>query len=336
MVEAIIWKNTHLELLDQRVLPFESRYETLHTAVETANAIRSMVVRGAPAIGVTAAYGLVLALRQDPSPAAFAEACDVLAESRPTAVNLFDAIEYMKTGLGDLEALANPAEKAESLAIAYHQDDLQKNHAIGKHGASVLDGQRNVLTHCNTGSLATSGWGTALGIIRQLHRENRLNMIYADETRPFLQGARLTVWECRQDGLPVKLVTDGMGGYLMNEDMVDCVIVGADRIAANGDAANKIGTSMLAMAAKFHDIPFIVAAPTTTIDRRTPSGKDIPIEQRPTTEVSHVRGQAIVEEDTACMNPAFDVTPASLISAIITEEGVFRYPYDFSKAAKQA
>jgi len=328
MVQAMIWKSDRLELIDQRYLPFEKNYFVCRTAQDAANGIREMVVRGAPAIGVTAAYGLVLALQASPTAGAFDAACELLAASRPTAVNLFDAIAYMKAGVGDVES-GDAAARAEELAVAYHRDDLKKSHAMGEHGAGILEGRRSVLTHCNTGSLATAGWGTALGVIRQLHKEERLEMVYADETRPFLQGARLTVWECHEDQIPVKLVTDGMGGYLMTHGMVDCVIVGSDRISALGDVANKIGTFMLAMAARYHNIPFIVAAPTTTIDRNLLHGKDIPIEQREETEITHVRGQCITAPNTRVFNPAFDVTPSELVSAIVTEEGVFRYPYDF-------
>jgi methylthioribose-1-phosphate isomerase len=330
MVLAIVWKKDHLALIDQRVLPHENGWIHCRDAVETAAAIKNMVVRGAPAIGVTAAYGLVLDLQQRPNPEDFAKACEVLAASRPTAVNLFDAIDYMKKGLGDFSKHTNVAAEAERLAIKYHEDDLAMNKAMGRHGAAFLAGRRKVLTHCNTGSLATAGWGTALGIIRQLHEEGRLDVVLADETRPFLQGARLTIWECKQDGLPCKLVTDGMGGYLMSTGEVDCVITGADRIVNNGDVANKIGTFMLAMAAKHHNIPFVVAAPTTTIDTKTPNGKGIPIEQRPSSEVTHVRGQLITAEGTEVLNPAFDVTPNELVSAIVTEKGVFTGPYDFT------
>jgi methylthioribose-1-phosphate isomerase len=330
MVKIIDWQGDCLALLDQRYLPFKTEYFPCHSAVDAATAIREMVVRGAPAIGVTAAYGLALEMRRDPSPEAFARGCEVLAKARPTAVNLFDAIDYMKKELGDLAQWSDPAQKAAALAVAYYEDDLEKNRVMGRHGAAILEGRRRILTHCNTGSLATSGWGTALGVIRQIHAEGRLEVVYADETRPFLQGARLTVWECRQDNLPVKLVTDGMGGYLMAHGLVDCVIVGSDRIAANGDVANKIGTFMLAMAANYHQIPFIVAAPTTTIALQTPTGADIPIEQRPGREITHVRDQWITQEGTEVFNPAFDVTPAKLVSAIVTERGVSRYPYDFT------
>ena len=329
MVSAIEWRTTHLELIDQRHLPFKKGYFRCDSAEDAAFAIKAMVVRGAPAIGVTAAYGLVLALRQEATNTSFKRAIETLAASRPTAVNLFDALEYMATALGDIEKLAKPIEKAEKLAMTYHQDDLAKNKQIGTFGANLLQGQRQILTHCNTGSLATSGWGTALGVIRQIHLEGRLKTVYANETRPFLQGARLTVWECRQDGLPVKLITDGMGGYLMAEGQIDAIIVGSDRITANGDVANKIGTFMLAMAAKHHNLPFIVAAPSTTIDTKTKSGAEVPIEQREPIEVTHVRNQWITQKGTEVCNPAFDITPASLVTAIITENGIFHYPYNF-------
>jgi len=331
MIEAIQWRGDHLALIDQRVLPFRHEHVLCRNVGEVADAIRNMVVRGAPAIGVTAAYGMVLALRDNPEAEAFMAACDRLGAARPTAVNLFDAIAYMNKVVEDCPKGTDVVRHAEEAAKKYHQDDLNMNREIGRHGAEFLAGNRKVLTHCNTGSLATSGWGTALGVVRQLHQEQRLASLFADETRPFLQGARLTVWECRQDGIPVKLVTDGMGGYLMTKGMVDCVVVGSDRIAANGDVANKIGTFMLAMAAKHHGIPFVVAAPSTTVDRNTPNGEAIPIEQRPEQEVLAVGGKAIVEDGTEVMNPAFDVTPSELVTAIVTEEGVFQYPYDFSR-----
>ncbi len=330
MVDVISWKGDRLELIDQRYLPFKMDIFTCRTTEDTVYAIREMVVRGAPAIGCTAAFGLVLALRQQPAAEPFAGACAAMAQARPTAINLHDAIRFMVEGLGDVAALSDPVAKAESLALAYFHDDQTKNKAIGNHGAGILEGRRRVLTHCNTGSLATSGWGTALGIIRQLHQEDRLEMVYADETRPFFQGARLTVWELRQDQIPVTLVTDGMGGFLMANDKVDCVIVGSDCITANGDVANKIGTFMLAMAARYHKIPFIVAAPTTTIARHMRSGREIPIEIRRDEEITHVRGQWVTQEGTPVYNPAFDVTPAELVSAIVTEQGVFRAPYNFA------
>lgn len=329
MVEAIIWKNEYLALIDQRELPFKKDWIHCHDEHEVADAIRDMVVRGAPAIGCTAAYGIVLAMMSEPTNARLQAAKEVLAASRPTAVNLFDALDYMVAKLGDPASLSDAGATALEAATAYHRDDFDKNKRIGKFGADFLTGKRRVLTHCNTGSLATSGWGTALGIIRQLHEEGRLEMVYADETRPYLQGARLTEWECREDGIPVTLVTDGMGGHLMTKGMVDCVIVGSDRIAANGDVANKIGTFMLAMAAKYHGIPFIVAAPTTTVDKACAEGKLIPIEQRDSREITHVRGTALAQAGTQVFNPAFDVTPADLVTAIITEEGLFQAPYRF-------
>ncbi|MCB1049155.1 MAG: S-methyl-5-thioribose-1-phosphate isomerase [Acidobacteria bacterium] len=330
-MDAIVWKSHQLDLLDQRQLPFSTTYLTCTTADSVAQAIRDMVVRGAPAIGVSAMYGLVLAIQNDPSRSSFERACQVLAAARPTAVNLFDAIQHMTSALQDWDWSQNPSERAEAIARAYHQDDLHKNYALAKWGAGFLPGIRRVLTHCNTGSLATSGFGTALGIVRQLHREKRLDQVFADETRPYLQGARLTQWECQQEKIPCTLVTDGMGGYLMSEGMVDCVIVGADRIAANGDTANKVGTFMLAMAANYHGIPFIVAAPSTTLDRATPSGAGIPIEQRPSSEITSVFGHPIVPADSAVFNPAFDITPGELVTAIVTEDGVFQPPYAFGK-----
>ena len=323
-MEAIKWENGKLLLIDQRVLPFENKTFECSTVNDVWYAIKEMVVRGAPAIGVTAAYGLVIAIKNDPE--TFLPSCKKLFDARPTAVNLHDAIEYMKAAVG-----ANPTlETAEDAAIRYHRDDLKKNIEIGKLGAAFLSGNRRILTHCNAGALATSGWGTALGIIRELHAQGRLIEVIADETRPFLQGARLTVWECLEDKLPVKMCTDGMGAYLMSTRKIDAVIVGADRIAANGDTANKIGTCMLAIAANHFNIPFIVAAPTTTLDLNCPSGGHIPIEQRPAREVTHIRDQIIVPEGTQVYNPAFDVTTSDLITAIITENGVFQRPYKFN------
>jgi len=322
-MDAMVWKRDRLELIDQRKLPFEEAWFTCRSVEDIFEAIRKMVVRGAPAIGVTAAYGLTLAVQNDVN--SFNSACSYLMKSRPTAVNLRDAIDFMKR---ELKNNIN-ADAAENAAKAYHQEDLRKNRQIGRFGADFLPGNRRILTHCNTGSLATSGWGTALGIIRQLNLDGRLIEVIADETRPFLQGARLTLWECMKDDLPVKMCTDGMGAHLMKLGKVDAVITGADRIASNGDSANKIGTCMLAIAAKHYGIPFIIAAPTTTVDTSCPTGLEIPIEERPAEEVTHVRGQSIVSEGVEVYNPAFDVTPADLITAIITEEGVFQAPYSF-------
>jgi methylthioribose-1-phosphate isomerase len=286
-----------------------------------------MVVRGAPAIGVSAAYGLVLEMKKCPSEAAFAAACTSLAQARPTAVNLVQAVEWMRGALVHWDWRQSPKAFLEERAIAYHRADLAMNRAIGVAGAAFLPGRRRVLTHCNAGALATAGYGTALGIVRRLHEEGRLVRVFADETRPYLQGARLTQWECRQEGMPCTLVTDGMGGHLMSRGMVDCVIVGADRIAANGDVANKIGTFMLAMAAAYHSLPFVVAAPSTTLDPATPNGAAIPIEERPASEVLTLNGNPIAAGDTEVFNPAFDITPADLVTAIVTERGVHLPPF---------
>jgi methylthioribose-1-phosphate isomerase len=327
MLEPLKFEGRQLYLLDQRALPFEAHWIPCASVEEVASAIQSMVVRGAPAIGVTAAYGMVLALQESQGEASFQSAEALLRAARPTAVNLGEALDHMAT---QLQASGSwTPEAALAVARTYHADDLKKNKAIGKHGASFLPGKRRVLTHCNTGSLATSGWGTALGIIRELAEQGRLVEVVANETRPFLQGARLTVYECLRDHLPVRLATDGMGGYLMSQGLVDCVIVGADRIAANGDTANKIGTFPLALAAHYHRIPFIVAAPSNTVDPETEHGGLIPIEQRPEREVTHVFETRLVQEGVSVYNPAFDVTPSHLISAIITEEGIHTAPYAF-------
>lgn len=328
-MEAIIWKSDHLALLDQRRLPFACSYVGCSDATAVGEAIREMVVRGAPAIGVSAAYALVLEMGKRPSEAAFSDACTKLALARPTAVNLVQAIDWMRAALVDWDWRQSPRAHLEARAIAYHRADLAMNRAIGAAGAAFLPGRRSVLTHCNAGALATAGYGTALGIVRRLHEEGRLVRVYADETRPYLQGARLTHWECRQEGMPCTLVTDGMGGHLMSRGMVDCVVVGADRIAANGDVANKIGTFMVAMAAAYHALPFIVAAPGTTLDPATPDGAAIPIEERPASEVLSLQGQAIAAPDAEVFNPAFDITPAGLITAIVTERGVHLPPFDF-------
>jgi methylthioribose-1-phosphate isomerase len=305
-VEPIRWKGDSLELLDQRLLPDQTVYVTCRSAAEVAQAIRDMVVRGAPAIGCAAAFGVVLDKGKK-------EAFDILAKSRPTAVNLFWALERMKRAK-DL--------KAEAQAI--FAEDLAANRAMGKLGAKLISRGSRILTHCNTGALATAGHGTALGVIRS-SKGKKISVI-ACETRPYLQGARLTAYECMQEGIPCTLVTDGMAGHLMSRGEVDVVIVGADRIAANGDVANKIGTYTLAVLARRHGIPFYVAAPLSTFDRKISRGSKIPIEERPPEEVTGYRGARWAPEGVAVRNPAFDVTPAELVSGIITERGVVLKP----------
>ena len=329
-----------VEMLDQRFLPDIERYLTLCSVEEVARAIEDMAVRGAPAIGVTAAMGMALALRAVPDAelaAAHVAASARLGATRPTAVNLSWAIERMDAGLAPLFAGGAPARKiraaAEALAQAIHDEDVAVCRAIGEAGGPLLPERARVLTHCNAGALATAGYGTALGVIRTAARQGRLDHVLANETRPFLQGARLTAWELQRDGIPVQLITDAMSGALMRQKRIDAVVVGADRIAANGDVANKIGTYTLAVLAAHHGLPFYVAAPRSTIDLRTADGDGIPIEQRSADEVLVVRGQRIAPEGVSALHPAFDVTPAELVTAIITECGVARPPYRASLTA---
>jgi methylthioribose-1-phosphate isomerase len=312
-VEPIRWKGDRLELLDQRLLPDETSYVTCRNADEVAQAIRDMVVRGAPAIGVAAAFGVVLSRA---SPESFA----VLAKSRPTAVNLFWALERMKR-----------AKDLEAEAIAIYEEDLAANRELGRLGAALIPEHARVMTHCNTGALATAGYGTALGVIRA--SKSKGISVVANETRPYLQGARLTAWELVQEGIPCTLITDSMAGHLMSKGEVDVVVVGADRIAANGDVANKIGTYPLAVLAKRHGIPFYVAAPLSTFDPAIADGSRIPIEERPAAEVTGYRDTRWAPEGVTVRNPAFDVTPAELITGIICEKGIAYPPFRESIAA---
>jgi len=305
-VQPIRWRGDRLELLDQRFLPDKTLYVTCRTAEQVAKAIKDMVVRGAPAIGCAAAFGVVLA-------AGSKKAHDVLAKSRPTAVNLFWALERMKKA-SDLEA--------EALAI--YREDVAANRAIGELGARLIKERSRVMTHCNAGALATAGYGTALGVIRSA-KDKKISVI-ANETRPYLQGARLTAWEMVQEKIPCTLITDNMAGHMMSRGEVDVVIVGADRIAANGDVANKIGTYALAVMAKRHGIPFYVAAPLSTFDPKIPDGSRIPIEERPANEVLGYRKTRWAPKGVSVRNPAFDVTPAELITGIICEKGVVLNP----------
>jgi len=329
MVETIEWTDAGVVMIDQKRLPREQVFVTCRTYVEVAVAIRSMVIRGAPAIGVAAAMGVALGVQED---ADFDRVCDTLASTRPTAVNLFWAIERMRVLRASLEGVARPElvrrmiEEAKNIRL----DDIAICRAMGKHGAPLVPDGKTVLTHCNAGALATAGYGTALGVIRAAAEAGKNIDVFADETRPFLQGARLTAWELQQDGIPTTLITDNMAGHFLHSGRIGCVVVGADRIAANGDVANKIGTYSLAVLAKENNVPFYVAAPVSTFDLTLESGDSIPIEQRAAEEVTHVFGVPVAPENIAVENPAFDVTPSRYVTAIISERGVARAPYEAS------
>ena len=305
-VQPLRWKGDRLELLDQRLLPGKLSYVKCRTAEQVARAIKDMVVRGAPAIGCAAAFGVVLSKGSK-------KAYEVLAKSRPTAVNLFWALARMKKAK-DLEAEAK----------AIFDEDLAANRAMGELGATLIPERARVMTHCNAGALATAGYGTALGVIRS--SKNKRIRVIANETRPYLQGARLTAWELVQEGIPCTLITDNMAGHMMSRGEVDVIVVGADRIAANGDTANKIGTYALAVLARRHKIPFYVVAPLSTFDAKISSGKEIPIEERPAAEVTGYRDSKWAPDGVAVRNPAFDVTPAELITGIVCEKGVVLHP----------
>ena len=333
-VETLRWREGHLEMIDQRVLPAEFTYLRYDSAEGVAKGIRDMVVRGAPAIGCAAAYGIALeALRHRHAPGpdfqhAMHHSFEVLAASRPTAVNLFWALKRMRL---QWESLASypPGAQADALLAQAHEilaEDIRSNRAMGAHGAALLADGARVLTHCNAGALATAGHGTALGVIRSAVEAGKRISVIADETRPFLQGARLTAWEMVQEGIPVTLITDNMAGFMMSHGEIDAVIVGADRVAANGDVANKIGTYMVAVLAHRHRIPFYVASPISTIDMSVVDGAGIPIEERDRREVTGFRHCQWAPEGVLVRNPAFDVTPAELVTALITERGVIHQP----------
>lgn len=334
--DTIRWEDGAVVLIDQRKLPTETIYLRFTKPEDVARAITDMVVRGAPAIGDTAAYGLALGALQATDKnfnARWDELCGMFARARPTAVNLMWAVERMK-GVFNRQRPAGPAAVRAALtaeARLIWEEDVAACRAMGDYGAELLPRGVRVLTHCNAGGLATGGYGTALGVIRSAHAAGKVSMVYADETRPFLQGARLTAWELHADGIPVTLISDNMSGHLMARGEIDCAVVGSDRIAANGDIANKIGTYMVAVLCHRHGLPFYVAAPLSTIDRACPAGDRIPIEERPSREVTHVFDQVrIAPEGVPVRNPAFDVTPAELVTAIITERGVARPPYPAS------
>jgi methylthioribose-1-phosphate isomerase len=329
MIETIQWTNSGVVMIDQTRLPREETYVTCTDYQQVAEAIRSMVIRGAPAIGVAAAMGIALGMQQAQSSAEFDEICETLARTRPTAVNLFWAIERMRRLYSELQD--RPLDETRAKLVAEAQqirlEDIAINQCIGKNGAPLIPDGKTVLTHCNAGALATAGYGTALGVIRAAVAAGKKIDVFADETRPFLQGARLTVWELQHDHIPATLITDNMAGHFLHSGRIGCVVVGADRIAANGDVANKIGTYSVAVLAKENGVPFYVAAPISTLDLSLTDGGKIPIEQRAAEEVTHVQGVPVAPDGTTVENPAFDVTPNRYVTAIVTERGVARPPY---------
>jgi len=337
MLPTVEWKGDHIVMVDQRKLPGQEIYVVCRTASEVARAIKKMVIRGAPAIGIAAAMGLALGVKRSKAKGTgslateFYKLCDMLGGTRPTAVNLFWAINRMKdvfsTQVRSGQATEDIRESLVEEAQRIHDEDVENCRMMGIYGAKVLPDIGTVLTHCNAGALATGGYGTALGVIRAAVAEGKRITVFADETRPLLQGARLTAWELVREGIDTTVITDGMAGSLMRRGSVDLVVVGADRVAANGDIANKIGTYTVAVLAKQHGIPFYVAAPTSTIDLATPNGAAIPIEERNESEVARLGKSRVAAEGASIWNPAFDVTPNGLVSGIITELGICRAPY---------
>src|ERR1035437_587566 len=335
VIKTVEWSEAGVVLIDQTKLPTEEVYVTCRTYEEVATAIKDMIVRGAPAIGVTAAMGIALGVRDSKASTlselrqAFGSICRAMGETRPTAVNLFWAIRRMQRKFEELSNMPLAVVKKEMVLEAQrmHMEDIAANQAMGRNGAVLMPAEGGVLTHCNAGALATAGYGTALGVIRAAVESGKKIHVYADETRPFLQGSRLTAWELMKDGIPTTVISDNMAGSMMRQGKIGAVIVGADRIAANGDVANKIGTYTVAILAKEHDIPFYVAAPISTVDLATPDGSKIPIEQRNPREITHIAGKQMVPNGVQIENPAFDVTPAKYVAAIITERGIARAPY---------
>jgi methylthioribose-1-phosphate isomerase len=335
MVETIEWTPNGVVMIDQTRLPLHEEYVTCRNYEEVATAIRDMIIRGAPAIGVAAAMGVAIGVQHASEQDLDAQVdtiCDTLAKTRPTAVNLFWAIDRMKRLYASLRGrpIAEIRRRLIDEAVLVREEDIAINRAIGKHGAPLVPEGKTVLTHCNAGALATAGYGTALGVIRAAVEAGKRIDVFADETRPFLQGARLTVWELQQDGIPTTLITDNMAGHFMKSGRIGCVVVGADRIAANGDVANKVGTYSVAVLAKENNVPFYVAAPVSTLDLTLATSDQIPIEERSAAEVTHVFGHAVAPHGTAVKNPAFDVTPARYVTGIITERGVASAPYEES------
>lgn len=343
MLPTIDLQDDVIVMVDQRKLPAQEVYVRCRTAPEVAKAIRTMVIRGAPAIGVAAAFGIALGMRRSTAKGTtqfaveFQKTCDLMAGTRPTAVNLFWAIDRLKRAFAEgAQAGESPQELSARLdreAKAIHDEDVANCRLMGGHGADVVKDGARVLTHCNAGALATAGYGSALGVIRAAVEQGKKIAVFADETRPFMQGARLTAWELVRDGINTTVITESMAGPLMRDGEIDIVIVGADRIAANGDTANKIGTYTVAVLAHEHQIPFYVAAPLSTIDLATPDGRQIPIEERDQREVTHFGSSRVTPEGAKTRNPAFDVTPHRYIAGIITERGILRPPYAESLAA---
>lgn len=332
-MRPVIWCGDHAELIDQTALPTKEDWLTCRTPDEMADAIFTMKVRGAPAIGISAAYGIALAALRcsDRSLAGLqrelARAHNVIQSTRPTAVNLFWALQEMRKIWENAESAEGLTQQLIDRACAIAREDEEMCRAMGRHGAELVPPQAKILTHCNAGALATGDYGTALGVIRAAHEQGKLDMVWVDETRPFLQGARLTAWELMQDKIPCRLICDNMAGFLMKQGRIDLAVTGADRITANGHVANKIGTYSVATLCKVHNIPFYVAAPYSTIDPKLHDGNDIVIEERHPDEMTTLAGKRIAPEGVSVYNPAFDVTPPELITAIITERGVFRPPY---------
>jgi methylthioribose-1-phosphate isomerase len=340
MLPTIEWQPDAVVMIDQRKLPGQEVYVTCKTANEVARAIKTMVIRGAPAIGVAAAMGIALGMNRSKAQGTrqfavdFNKLCDLMAGTRPTAVNLFWAIDRMKKTFGEAARAGKSVDeiKAELVkdANAIHDEDVASCRQMGKFGAELVPSGARILTHCNAGALATAGYGTALGVIRAAAEQGKVTQVFADETRPFLQGARLTAWELVRDGVPTTVITESMAGPLMQRGGIDFIVVGADRIAANGDFANKIGTYTVAMMAAAHNVPFYVAAPLSTIDLATADGDAIPIEQRNAREMTHLGSTQLAPDGASVWNPAFDVTPHRLVAGIITEKGVVRAPYSDS------
>ena len=338
MIHTLEWTEQGVRFIDQTKLPTEEIYLTCKTHEQVADAIRTMVVRGAPAIGVAAAMGIALGMRDSKAETAgelkreMDRICENMGKTRPTAVNLFWAIARMREKFERvrIRPIAQIKHEFVEEAKRMHAEDIAANQAMGRHGATLMPSEGGVLTHCNAGALATAGYGTALGVIRAAVEAGKKIHVYADETRPFLQGSRLTAWELMKDGIPTTVISDNMAGAMMRQGKIGAIVVGADRIAANGDVANKIGTYMVAVLAKENGIPFYVAAPISTVDMDCSEGGKIPIEQRNVREVSHIAGKQMVPDGVSIENPAFDVTPARYVAAIITERGIARSPYEDS------